>query len=86
VSPDRAEAPPDFAVVDGLRIAYRSAGTGPAVVLLHGNPTSSYLWRDVLPVLSRSARCIAPDLVGMGHSDPLPGARSPSRGRAAGRC
>jgi haloalkane dehalogenase len=59
-------------VVDGLRIAYRSAGTGPAVVLLHGNPTSSYLWRDVLPVLSRSARCIAPDLVGMGHSDPLP--------------
>ena len=61
-----------YAVVDGLRIAYREAGTGPAVVLLHGNPTSSYLWRDVLPALSRFGRCLAPDLVGMGGSDPLP--------------
>ncbi len=61
-----------YAVVEGLRIAYRDAGTGPAIVLLHGNPTSSYLWRDVLSMLSRSGRCVAPDLVGMGGSDPLP--------------
>ena len=61
-----------YADVDGLRIAYRSAGTGPGIVLLHGNPTSSYLWRDVLPALSTVGRCVAPDLVGMGRSDPLP--------------
>lgn len=61
-----------YATVGGLRIAYREAGRGPGIVLLHGNPTSSYLWRDVLPVLSRHGRCVAPDLLGMGDSDPLP--------------
>lgn len=61
-----------YAVVDGLRVAYREAGRGPGIVLLHGNPTSSYLWRDVLPVLGRFGRCVAPDLVGMGRSAPLP--------------
>ncbi len=52
------------------RIAYREAGTGPPVVFLHGNPTSSYLWRDVLGPVSAIAHCIAPDLAGMGESGP----------------
>jgi haloalkane dehalogenase len=42
------------------------------IVLLHGNPTSSYLWRNVLPHLQPLGRCIAPDLIGMGDSDKLP--------------
>lgn len=58
----------------GIRMAYRDAGDGPPVVFLHGNPTSSYLWRDVLPPVSAIARCIAPDLAGMGRSGPSDGA------------
>jgi pimeloyl-ACP methyl ester carboxylesterase len=53
----------------GLTIAYREAGSGPAVLLLHGWPTSSYLWRDVLPTVARSGRVIALDLPGFGASD-----------------
>lgn len=49
-------------------IAYREQGDGPVVVFLHGNPTSSHLWRDVIPQVSGQARCLAPDLVGMGAS------------------
>jgi haloalkane dehalogenase len=45
---------------------------GDPIVLLHGNPTSSYLWRNVLPHLQGHGRCIAPDLIGMGDSDKLP--------------
>jgi len=56
--------------VYGVRIAYRAAGSGPPVVFLHGNPTSSYLWRDVLGPVSAVAHCLAPDLVGMGRSGP----------------
>lgn len=59
-------------VGDGLDMAYVDAGDGPLVVLLHGNPTSSYLWRDVIPPLVEAgARCVAPDLIGMGDSDRL---------------
>ena len=47
----------------GSRMAYRESGTGPTVVLLHGNPLSSRVWRDVIPHLSSSARCLAPDLI-----------------------
>jgi haloalkane dehalogenase len=47
-------------------------GEGDPIVLLHGNPTSSYLWRNVLPHLQSLGRCIAPDLIGMGDSDKLP--------------
>lgn len=58
--------------VRGLRMAYVDEGSGPAVVFLHGNPTSSYLWRDVIgPVRDAGFRCVAPDLVGMGDSDKL---------------
>lgn len=58
--------------VDGVGIAYVEAGSGDPIVLLHGNPTSSYLWRNVLPWVDGLGRCIAPDLVGMGSSDALP--------------
>ncbi len=52
----------------GLPMAYVESGKGDPIVLLHGNPTSSYLWRKVIPELSGLGRCIAPDLIGMGDS------------------
>ncbi len=55
----------------GHRMAYTEVGQGRPVVLLHGNPTSSFLWRDVIPALSGLGRCLAPDLIGMGDSDKL---------------
>ncbi|NIR35039.1 MAG: alpha/beta fold hydrolase, partial [Actinobacteria bacterium] len=61
-----------FVDVEGTRMAYVDVGDGPTVVLLHGNPTSSFLWRDVIDVLRAGHRCIAPDLIGMGDSDPVP--------------
>ena len=54
------------------RMAYHERGEGAAVLLLHGNPTSSYLWRDVLPPLEGYGRLIVPDLIGMGDSTKLP--------------
>ena len=56
----------------GREMAYVEVGEGDPIVLLHGNPTSSYLWRNVLPHLQPRGRCIAPDLIGMGGSDKLP--------------
>jgi haloalkane dehalogenase len=56
----------------GSQMAYVEVGEGDPIVLLHGNPTSSYLWRKVLPHLQPLGRCIAPDLIGMGDSDKLP--------------
>src|SRR5215831_9970684 len=56
----------------GREMAFVEVGDGDPIVLLHGNPTSSYLWRNVLPHLQPRGRCIAPDLVGMGDSDKLP--------------
>ena len=53
-------------------LAYVDTGTGDPVVFLHGNPTSSYLWRNVIPHIAPSARCLAPDLVGMGDSGRAP--------------
>ena len=56
----------------GHRMAYVECGAGERTFLfLHGNPTSSYLWRDVMPAVSGMGRCIAPDLIGMGDSDKL---------------
>jgi haloalkane dehalogenase len=55
----------------GRRMAYIEQGDGAPIVLLHGNPTSSYLWRDVLPELDGLGRCLAPDLIGMGDSAKL---------------
>src|SRR5499433_1868689 len=56
----------------GREMAYVELGEGDPIVLLHGNPTSSYLWRNVLPYLEPLGRCIAPDLIGMGDSEKLP--------------
>ena len=56
----------------GIRMAYFEAGRGEPIVFLHGNPTSSYVWRNVIPHLTGIGRCIAPDLIGMGDSDKLP--------------
>ena len=67
----------DTVEVLGSEMAYVEHGSGDPIVLLHGNPTSSYLWRDVIPELSGLGRCIAPDLIGMGESariDSGPGA------------
>jgi haloalkane dehalogenase len=56
-----------LAVLD-TEMAYVDAGSGEPIVFLHGNPTSSFLWRNIIPHLSGAARCLAPDLVGMGDS------------------
>src|SRR5215831_6440738 len=56
----------------GREMAYVEVGKGDPIVLLHGNPTSSYLWRNVLPHVQPLGRCIVPDLIGMGDSDKLP--------------
>jgi haloalkane dehalogenase len=65
-------AKPDFYPVRGLQMACRDQGQGPVLLFLHGNPSSSYLWRDVMAPLTAQARCVAPDLLGMGLSDKLP--------------
>ncbi|MBI3304220.1 MAG: haloalkane dehalogenase [Deltaproteobacteria bacterium] len=56
-----------IAVLDS-EVAYVDTGAGDPVVFLHGNPTSSYLWRNVIPHVEKAARCLAPDLIGMGDS------------------
>jgi len=53
----------------GSEMAYVDAGQGDPVVFLHGNPTSSYLWRNILPAIEKTNRVITPDLIGMGDSD-----------------
>jgi haloalkane dehalogenase len=60
----------------GARMAYHERGEGAPVLFLHGNPTSSYLWRDVIPELEGRGRLIAPDLIGMGDSAKLPNPNS----------
>ncbi len=57
--------------VNGYNMAYVEAGEGDPIVFLHGNPTSSYLWRKILPYAEPYGRIIAPDLIGMGDSDKL---------------
>ena len=57
--------------VEDLEMSYVEGGEGDPIVFLHGNPTSSYLWRNIMPHLAGQGRCIAPDLIGMGHSDKL---------------
>src|SRR5260221_14249750 len=56
----------------GHTMAYVDVGQGDPIVFLHGNPSSSYLWRNVIPHLQELGRCIAPDLIGMGDSEKLP--------------
>ncbi len=64
-----ATTTPDAVRVGDLTIAYRELGAGPPVLLLHGWPTSSYLWRDVMPPIARRNRVVAIDLPGFGASD-----------------
>ena len=56
----------------GTNISYVDTGSGDPIVFLHGNPTSSYLWRNIITHLRSDARCIAPDLMGMGDSGNSP--------------
>ena len=60
-----------FIEVDGRRMAYVEMGEGSPIVFQHGNPTSSYLWRNVMPMLAHRGRWVALDLIGMGDSDKL---------------
>ena len=57
--------------VNGKRMAYVDEGQGDAIVFAHGNPTSSYLWRNVMPHLQGLGRLVAADMIGMGGSDKL---------------
>lgn len=68
ISPDFPYEP-RYVEVFGSRMSYVDEGSGDPVLFLHGNPSSSYLWRNIIPHLSPLARCIAPDLIGMGRSD-----------------
>ena len=61
-----------YSNIFGRRMAAVVVGTGDPILFLHGNPTSSYLWRNVIPHVEALGRCIAPDLIGMGDSDKLP--------------
>ena len=65
------ELPKKSISVRGVNMAYVEMGSGDPIVFLHGNPTSSYLWRNVMPHLEGRGRLIAPDLIGMGDSDKL---------------
>lgn len=60
-----------YAKVNGQSMAYVELGEGDPIVLLHGNPTSSFLWREIAPQLGEFGRVIVPDLIGMGDSDKL---------------
>ena len=66
-----AEPEKQFVTVRGKRMAYVEMGEGDPIVFQHGNPTSSYLWRNMMPHLADQGRCIAVDLIGMGDSDKL---------------
>ncbi|MCK4985936.1 MAG: haloalkane dehalogenase [Desulfobacterales bacterium] len=61
--------PSKFIEINGSNIHYIEEGTGDPIVFIHGNPTSSYLWRNIIPYLTPHGRCIALDLIGMGKSD-----------------
>ena len=60
-----------FVTVNKKKMAFVDIGEGDPIVFLHGNPTSSYLWRNIMPHVSQMGRCIAPDLIGQGDSDKL---------------
>ena len=66
-----------FFKVRDKNLAYIDEGEGDAIVFIHGNPTSSYLWRNIAPNFIKSYRVIAPDLIGMGDSDKLDGINNP---------
>ena len=65
--------------IDGKKLAYIDVGEGTPIVMLHGNPTSSFLWRNIIPHLNDLGRVIVPDLIGHGDSDKLPVSMGPDR-------
>ena len=67
----------NFLKVKGKNLAYIDEGEGDAIVFIHGNPTSSYLWRNIAPNFNQSYRVIVPDLIGMGDSEKLDGIDNP---------
>ncbi len=67
-----AEHPKKTVEVLGHQMAYVEMGEGDPIIFQHGNPTSSYLWRNIMPHVNGQGRCIALDLIGMGDSDKLP--------------
>jgi pimeloyl-ACP methyl ester carboxylesterase len=69
-SPPLAPIPKSRVTIEGIGIRYIDAGKGRPLVLIHGIPTSSFLWRDMIPELSKQGRVIALDLPGFGFSDP----------------
>ncbi len=69
---DAWRAKKSYVSVRGLDMAYVEMGAGKPIVFQHGNPTSSYLWRHIMPHLTRHGRCMAVDLIGMGDSAKLP--------------
>lgn len=65
-----------FKSINGLKMAYVETGKGDPIIFLHGNPTSSYVWRNIIPYVKDLGHCIAPDLMGMGDSDKFPDSSS----------
>ena len=65
--------------IDGKKLAYIDVGEGSPIVMLHGNPTSSFLWRNIIPHFNDLGRVIVPDLIGHGDSDKLPVSMGPDR-------
>lgn len=68
---DDRERPKKHLTVMGKSMAYCEMGEGDPILFLHGNPTSSYLWRNIMPFAADLGRCLTPDLIGMGDSDKL---------------
>ena len=65
------EQPKSKVLINNKSMSYVDIGSGETMLFLHGNPTSSYLWRNIIPFFSGIKRCVAPDLIGMGDSDKL---------------
>ena len=70
-SAERSRYTKHYTTIHGKRMAYIDEGKGDPIVFLHGNPTSSFLWRNIMPHLEGRGRLIAPDLIGMGDSEKL---------------
>jgi len=68
MSADLTQRRSEIAVLDSTMSCIEAGASGPVVLFLHGNPTSSYIWRNIIPHVAPLARCIAPDLIGFGRS------------------
>ena len=75
---DKLRLKKKYIKINGKNMAYVEVGSGDPIVFQHGNPTSSYLWRNIIPILKDHGRCIAVDLIGMGDSEKLNNSNSDS--------